>query len=255
MKLMFRKTIGIVSAVCVVPLLLAAIVTSCIAQDNHVGQTAGVDNTKMGAYRALGQLAYQEFQKGNSAQAAEHARILERSWDQGEGGGGDKSLAKLNENLYVEIDRAMDAFIKPIINYANKSPEAASVEATYKDFMEKLNQADYGTKTPPPLPQAIHLSPEVLKTFTGRYQPSPPADAPPGTRRPPIEITATQEGLWIDLGRRGEEKHQLLPLSAGEFFSVEQTDIHFTFITDERGQISGFTVKGYPALQKATKLP
>jgi hypothetical protein len=255
MKPMFRNISGIVFVVCLVPLLLTATIASCMAQGNHVGQTAGVDDTKMGAYRALAQLAHQDFQKGNLALAAEHARILERSWDQAEGGGGDKSLAKSNNNLFVEIDRAMDVFIKPIMNYANKSPEAASVEAAYRDLMERLNQADHGTKPPPPSPQAIHLSPEVLKTFTGRYQPILPPDDPPGTKRSPVEITATQEGLWIDLGQNDDKKHQLLPLSAGEFFSVEKNEIHLTFTNDESGQVAGFTVTGYPTLQKATKLP
>ena len=57
---------------------------SCFGQEMNVTQTAGVDNTRMGAYRALAQLSYQAFQKGDNATEAELARILEGTWDQGE---------------------------------------------------------------------------------------------------------------------------------------------------------------------------
>ena len=49
-----------------------------------VTQTAGVDNTRMGAYRALAQLTMEPFRNGDAAKAAELARILERTWDQGD---------------------------------------------------------------------------------------------------------------------------------------------------------------------------
>ena len=51
------------------------------AQAAHPAPNAGVDNTKMGPYRALAHLAYASFQKGDMATAAELAHILERVWD------------------------------------------------------------------------------------------------------------------------------------------------------------------------------
>jgi hypothetical protein len=50
-----------------------------VAQGTKATQTAGVDNSRMGAYRALAQLAYQAFQKGDNATASELARVLERT--------------------------------------------------------------------------------------------------------------------------------------------------------------------------------
>ena len=130
------------SAVCVCLLLGSAAITTSAAQDKKTTQTAGVDNTKMGAYRALAQLSFQAFQKGDTATAAELARILERTWDNGEERGGEQCLIKTNKGLFEEIDKAMDGFIKPILQYATKVPDPAAVQAAYNDFLEKLKQAD-----------------------------------------------------------------------------------------------------------------
>jgi hypothetical protein len=125
---------------CVV--LATAVTTHCLSQNKTITQTAGVDNTKMGAYRALAQLSFQAFKRGDGATAAELARILERSWDASEEGGSNTSLLKINKDLFERIDKAMDVFIKPLINYAAKTPDSAAVQAAYNDFLEKLKQGD-----------------------------------------------------------------------------------------------------------------
>src|ERR1700728_1820411 len=43
------------------------------------------DQGKMGTYRALAELAYQSYEKKDNTTAAVLARILEKSWDRGEG--------------------------------------------------------------------------------------------------------------------------------------------------------------------------
>jgi hypothetical protein len=97
----------------------------------------------MGAYRALAQLSIQAFQKGDNATAAELARILERTWDQGEWkNSSDSSFCKANRVVCQPIDHALDVFIGPIINYSSKVPDPAAVQAAYGDFLEKLKQAD-----------------------------------------------------------------------------------------------------------------
>lgn len=112
------------------------------APGNPITQIAGVDNSRMGAYRALAQLSFQAFQKGDLAMAAELARILERTWDAAEEGGGPKSLVIRNKDLFEQLDKAMDTFIKPILRYTTKSPAPDAVEHAYKDFLEKLKQGD-----------------------------------------------------------------------------------------------------------------
>jgi hypothetical protein len=102
-------------------------------------QVAGVEGTRMGAYKALAELTFRAFQKGDKATAAKLARILERTWDHGEEGCGDSSLSKTNVELFGQIDQAMDTFIKPILAYETKPPDPAAVESAYNQYLAKLN--------------------------------------------------------------------------------------------------------------------
>jgi hypothetical protein len=123
-------------------LLAFATAGSAMAQEKKVAQTNGVDNSKMGAYRALARHMYSDFQKGDLAAAAELGTILERLWDKAEEYGGDTALAKNNRKLFDEIDKAMDQFITPITESKGKAPDAAKVKAAYNAYLEKLKQAD-----------------------------------------------------------------------------------------------------------------
>jgi hypothetical protein len=122
--------------------LAFAVAGSALAQEKKIAQTNGVDNSKMGAYRALAQHMYGDFQKGDVAAAAELGTILERLWDKAEEYGGDTALAKTNRKLFDEIDKAMDQFITPITEAKGKAPDAAKVKAAFSLYMEKLKLAD-----------------------------------------------------------------------------------------------------------------
>ncbi len=108
-------------------------------------QTAGVDNDAMGPYRALAQLSYQAFQSGDLARAAELSRILERTWDHGEWHNQTErpagSWCKSNHTACAQVDKAMDVYIGPLIQYAVKPPDSNAVQAAYKAFLEQLNKA------------------------------------------------------------------------------------------------------------------
>ena len=121
---------------------LFCISISAYAQEKKVAQQNGVDNTKMGAYRALAQHIYAEFQRGDVPAAAELARVLERLWDKAEEYGGDTALAKTNRKLFDEIDKAMDQFIMPLTDAKGKPPDASKVKAAYNAYLDKLKQAD-----------------------------------------------------------------------------------------------------------------
>jgi len=126
-------------------LILALLVCSTgllNAQEKKVGQSNGVDNTKMGAYRALAQHIYADFQKGDIAAAAEMGRVLERVWDKAEDYGGDAALSKTNRKLFDEIDKAMDQFLTPLWEAKAKPPDTAKVKAAYNAYLEKLKLAD-----------------------------------------------------------------------------------------------------------------
>ena len=123
-------------------LLLCALAGPIRGQEKRVPQTAGVDNTKMGPYRALAQLAYAASQKGDNAGAATLAKILERTWDKAEDYGGDTALSKKNHALFEEIDKAMDQFISLLLEHPASAPDAAKLKSTYALYLEKLKLGD-----------------------------------------------------------------------------------------------------------------
>jgi len=112
------------------------------AQEKKLAQTNGVDNSKMGAYRALAQHIYADFQKGDLAAAAVMAKVLERLWDKAEDYGGDTALSKTNNGLFEQIDKAMDDFLSQITEAKGKAPDPAKVKATFKSYLDKLKLAD-----------------------------------------------------------------------------------------------------------------
>ena len=124
--------------------ILPALATtgSALAQEKKVAQQNGVDNSKMGAYRALAQHIYADFQKGDLAAAALMAKVLERVWDKAEDYGGDTALSKTNHGLFEQIDKAMDDFISPITDAKGKALDPAKVKAAYNAYLEKLKLAD-----------------------------------------------------------------------------------------------------------------
>lgn len=135
---LFRKTTRSVLFISIA--LILAVAGLSFAQT--LPQTSGVDNSKMGAYRALAQHAYAEFQKGDLAAAAQIARSLERVWDKAEDYGGDMALHKTHPDLFEQIDKAMDAFVTPLEEYKTKAPDAARLKAAFNNYMEKLKLAD-----------------------------------------------------------------------------------------------------------------
>ncbi|MFI5058049.1 MAG: hypothetical protein ACHQLQ_07670 [Candidatus Acidiferrales bacterium] len=130
------------SAVFVVLLLAAATVWPASPQETRTPQTAGVDDTKMGPYRALAQVIFAASQKGDTVTAAQLARVLELLWDKAEDYGSDTALSKKDRKLFDEIDKAMDQFVTPLKEYKTKVPDAAKVKAAYNIYLEKLKLAD-----------------------------------------------------------------------------------------------------------------
>jgi hypothetical protein len=123
-------------------LFCSAVIATPTSQDTRQSQTAGVDNTKMGPYRALARLAYTAAQKGDGATAAQLAKILERVWDKAEDYGGDTALSKTNPDLFKQADKAMDDFITAVQAGAKTPAETAKLKAVYNNYLEKLQLAD-----------------------------------------------------------------------------------------------------------------
>jgi hypothetical protein len=137
-----HRTTPFLSVIFVALLLTVAAVWSASPQEKRAPQTAGVDDTKMGPYRALAQVIFSASQKGDPGTAAQLARVLELLWDKAEDYGGDTALSKTNHKLFGEIDKAMDQFVTPLKDYKTKAPDAAKVKASYNTYLEKLRLAD-----------------------------------------------------------------------------------------------------------------
>jgi hypothetical protein len=122
--------------------LVALLFASSLSAQTKASQTAGVDNTKMGPYRALATLAFNASQKGDNATAATLAKILERTWDKSEDYGGDTALSKTNKKLFDEVDKAMDQFVSLLVEHPSTAPDSARLRAAYTNYLDKLKQAD-----------------------------------------------------------------------------------------------------------------
>jgi hypothetical protein len=122
--------------------LCSIVLRAAVPQETHQPQTAGVDNTKMGPYRALARLTYVAAQKGDGPGAAQLAKILERVWDKAEDYGGDTALSKTNPDLFKQVDKAMDDFATAVQAGAKTPPDAAKLKAAYNTYFEKLQLAD-----------------------------------------------------------------------------------------------------------------
>ena len=134
-----RRILGV--AVGIATLLAFGPASDLAAQEKRAPQTAGVDNTKMGPYRALAQLTYAAALKGDHAGAATLAKILERTWDKAEDYGGDTALSKTNHALFEQIDKAMDQFISLFLEHS-PPPDAAKLKSAYTQYLEKLRLGD-----------------------------------------------------------------------------------------------------------------
>jgi len=103
------------------------------AADVRPGVGALTTDDDMAAYRKLATDTLQAFKARNMPTAKQKARELEAAWDTGE-----KELKKKSPDLWEQIDKAMDAFIKPV---QGKSPDPAKVQAAYDTFIAKLQLA------------------------------------------------------------------------------------------------------------------
>ena len=106
------------------------------AADAQAKPAAGavVPDDNMTPYRKLAADALTAFKAHDMPTAKKKARELEVAWDKGE-----KTLEKKSPDVWGQIDKAMDGFIKPLMN--DKSPDPAKVQTAYDAFIAKLQLA------------------------------------------------------------------------------------------------------------------
>ena len=87
----------------------------------------------MTPYRTLAADTLKAFKAQDMPTAKKQAKALESSWDDHE-----KALQKKSPDVWGQIDKAMDVFIKPL---QDKSPDPVKVQAAYDAFIAKLQLA------------------------------------------------------------------------------------------------------------------
>ena len=103
-----------------------------VDQSQQAANAAAVEDN-MTPYRRLAEETLTAFRAHDMATARKKARELEVAWDTRE-----KALHKKSPDLWGQIDKAMDAFIKPV---QGKSPDPAKVQTAYDTFIAKLQLA------------------------------------------------------------------------------------------------------------------
>jgi hypothetical protein len=94
---------------------------------------AAVPDDDMTPYRKLAAETLAAFKADDKAGAKKKAKELETAWDKNE-----KALQKRSPEIWNQIDKAMDDFIKPL---DDKAPDAGKVQAAYDTFIAKLQLA------------------------------------------------------------------------------------------------------------------
>ena len=112
---------------------------TAVDQSKPAASTPAADDN-MTPYRELAADTLQAFKAHDMPTAKKKGRELEVAWDTRE-----KALQKKSPDLWGQIDKAMDAFIKPL---QGTSPDAAKVQTAYDTFIAKLQLAVKGDAAP-----------------------------------------------------------------------------------------------------------
>jgi hypothetical protein len=134
MKASIRMAMLMTLAMCGTTSIAAQESAPSVNQSKPAARAVTAD-TNMTPYRQLAGETLTAFQAGDMSTAKRKARELEVTWDSRE-----KALQKKSPDRWGQIDRAMDAFIKPIMQ--GKSLDPARVQTAYDTYIEKLNMAE-----------------------------------------------------------------------------------------------------------------
>jgi type II secretory pathway component PulJ len=97
---------------------------------------AAAADDNMTPYRKLATDTLEAFKAHDLTTARRDGKALETAWDKNE-----KALQKSSPEVWKQIDKAMDDFIKPL---QAKAPDANKVQTTYDAFIAKLKLAVKG---------------------------------------------------------------------------------------------------------------
>jgi hypothetical protein len=110
----------------------AGVLKPSVDQSKPAAPAAAADDN-MTPYRTLAADTLKAFKAQDLPTTKKKARELESAWDSRE-----KALQKKSPDLWGQIDKAMDGFIKPV---QEKSPDPAKIQTAYDTFIAKLQLA------------------------------------------------------------------------------------------------------------------
>ena len=129
------------------------------------------------------------------------------------------SLPGFRAQLARFVDDKLTVIILTNSDNANPSPLALGVAALY---------------IPGLIPERIaaKINPKVFEAYVGQYQPSPATT-----------LTVTSEGGKLMVQQGLDEKRELVPESESNFFMPENRLLTYSFIKDEKGQVTHLVVQ------------
>lgn len=104
-----------------------------IARPDRSQAAATPADDNMTPYRKLAADTLTAFKGHDMVSARKKAKELETAWDKDQ-----KALQKQSPDVWNQIDKAMDGFIKPL---QDKAPDAGKVQTAYDTFIAKLQLA------------------------------------------------------------------------------------------------------------------
>jgi hypothetical protein len=133
MKASIRIAMLVTLTVCGTVAIAAQEPKPVVGQSTPAAGAAAADDN-MTPYRNLAADTLTAFKAHDMATAKKKARELEVAWDTRE-----KTLQKKSPDLWGQIDKAMYAFIKPVMQ--GKSLDPAKVQMAYDTYIAKLQLA------------------------------------------------------------------------------------------------------------------
>ncbi|MEK6321433.1 MAG: serine hydrolase [Acidobacteriota bacterium] len=129
------------------------------------------------------------------------------------------SLPGFRANIARFVDDKLTVVILANSDNANSSALALGVAALY---------------IPGLIPErvAAKVDPKVLDAYAGQYQPNPST-----------VLTVTREGDKLMVQQGSSEKRELVPESESNFFMPENRQVTYSFVKDEKGQVTHLVVQ------------
>jgi hypothetical protein len=129
MRLSSLTSILVVAGIC-----LVASIAPLAALGPPPSDAPAAATDAMTPYRTTAGEILKAFKAGDIDTAKAKGRAIQKAWDSEQ-----KDLKAKSPEAWKACDKAMDAFVKPIIHQAD--PDPAKVQTAYDDFIATLNDA------------------------------------------------------------------------------------------------------------------